>query len=366
MKVVFDAYWWVDGPPSLRHVLREIVRAWDSLYPNDQLTLVVRRSHLEAAATDAPRGAVLVPVALWPQALAAAVAAPSAARAAGADLVLTHNFAAVTRGALSTVYLHDVLFATNPEWFTLAERAYFSLMLRWVHRAELVYTSSESEATRIRENSSARVVMPVGLGLSTELTDSGLVELPDPDVRPQRFVLTVGRLNARKNLGATIDAALASGLVGRERPLIVVGSADGRRSALGADAHRAIEQGWVRFAGFVSEARLRWYYRNASLFVFLSLGEGFGMPPVEAAYFGAPTLVSDLPVFRETLGGHARFVDPADRDAVAAAIARGITEGEARMLQPATSTALAARHNWLEAVRTIRSAAADRLAMVAA
>ena len=364
MKVVFDAYWWVEGPPSLRHVLREIVLAWSALFPEDDLVLVVRRSHLDAAADDAPAGATLVPTMLWPQALSASTAVPAAARRVEADLLLTHNFAARAGGALSTVYLHDVLFATNPEWFTPVERAYFSLMLRWIRRAELVFTSSETEAMRIRSHSRARVVVPVGLGLSTELVGAGLPESPDPQVAPRRFVLTVGRLNTRKNLGGAIAAALASGRVDSERPLIVVGSADGRAAELSESARAAIASGAVRFVGFVDEARLRWYYRNASVFVYLSHGEGFGMPPVEAQYFGASVVVSDLPVFRETLH-EARFVDPDDAASAGDAIASGIAEAESRdAFAPRDSVAL--EHNWHSTVRAIRSMAGQRLSAVAA
>lgn len=365
MKVVFDAYWWVSGPPSLRHVLREIVLSWSELYPEDELTLVVRRSQLAEAAVDAPANSTLRGTALWPQAYAASRAGAAAARSVDADLVLTHNFAAPGRSSarrtLSAIYLHDVLFATNPEWFTPIERLYFSRMLRWIRRADLVFSSTVSEGRRIAENSNARIVLPVGLGLSTELTTDGLPEDPDPLLTSRSFVLTVGRLNARKNLGTVIDAALASGRISRDRPLVVVGSADGKRAALGSDAERAIADGIVRFTGFTTEARLRWYYRNTSLFVFLSLGEGFGMPPVEAAYFSATILVSDLPIFHETLGGHANYVDPTDLPAAAAAIARGIDTGESREAPLRARTSIATQHDWHETVRAMRSAVVDQL-----
>ena len=360
MKVVFDAYWWVSGPPSLRHVLREIVAAWSIAFPDDELTLVVRRDDHAAASVDAPAGCALVTTSLWPQALAATIAVPAAATAVDADLVLTHNFAAHAPGSLSAVYLHDVLFATNPEWFTAVERAYFSLMLRWIRRADLVLTSSSSEASRIRATTRARTVLPVGLGLSSELTADGAALEADAELTPGRFVLTVGRLNARKNLALTIEAALASGCITADRPLVVVGSADGRPAVLGRAVDDAIAARIVRFTGFVSESRLRWYYRNASLFVFLSLGEGFGMPPVEAAYFSAPTLVSDLPVFHETLGRHASFVDPTDAAAVARAIAAGVQAGEARRVPARPRASIARRHDWSDTVHAIRSSVVER------
>ncbi len=360
MKVLFDAYWWTSGPPSLRHVLREIVFAWHRAFPEDQLELVLRHAHRELA-DHLPQPSRVHTTRLWPQGLAAAVSVASHARTTGADLVITHNFAARTPGRVSAVYLHDVLFLTNPEWFTGPERAYFSLMRRWVRRADLVFTSSVSEASRIADNTPAARVTPVGLGLSTELVgDPGVLDA-DPAVDPRRFILTVGRLNARKNLGGVIRAALATGQLSAATPLVVVGEADGRRDHLDPAAHEAVAAGSVLFVGFVSEARLRWYYRNAALFVFLSLGEGFGMPPVEAAYFATPTLVSDLPVFRENLGTTAEYVDPGDEPAVVAAIAAGIARGRELAPELRPRGGLAARHDWRETVQNMRAAAVDRM-----
>ena len=362
MKVVFDAYWWVSGPPSLRHVLRETVLEWSRLFPQDELHLVVRRAQLDAATAAAPPGSVLHPTSLWPQALSATHAVAAVARRIGADLALTHNFAArLPERTLSAVYLHDVLFATNPEWFTLAERAYFSFMLRWIQRADVVFTSSESEANRIVRNSRAERVLPVGLGLSTELLADPLDE-PDPTLTPRRFVLTVGRINARKNLDALVAAALASGRISPDRPLVIVGPPDGRRARLGDRAQQAIATGALRFTGYVSEARLRWYYRNTSLFAFLSLGEGFGMPPVEAAAFAAPTLVSELPVFRETLGDRARYVDPTSLPGIAIAIAEEVDAGERRPASPLVDEHLAAAHDWNSTVWAMRSWASGHTA----
>ena len=116
----------------------------------------------------------------------------------------------------------------------------------------------------------------------------------------------------------------------------------------------------MRFTWFVDEARLRWYYRHASLFVYLSLGEGFGMPPVEAAYFSAQILVSDLPVFHETLGSAAHFVDATDDAAVTSAITAGIHEGESRTPDRRARGGVAATHDWNATVTVMREAIVER------
>jgi glycosyltransferase involved in cell wall biosynthesis len=347
VRVVFDAYWWVQGPTSLQRVLREIVIAWRAAFPDDELAIVTRARDRIAAESDVPPGVRVVGSRLRPQALLAAYGVEPVRRRLGFDVVLTQNFAARSRG-LSAVYLHDVLFLTDPGWFTRTERRYFSLMPRWVRRADVVFSSTVTEGERIAAHTRARAVVPVGLGLSTELVDS-----PDrdavPGLEPGHFLLSVGRLNVRKNLERTIHGALDSGVVTPARPLVVVGAGNDDELASHPRIRAAVQDGRVRFTGHVSDAQLRWLYSETCLFLFLSLGEGFGMPPVEAQHFGAPLLVSDIPVLRENLGAGAAYVDPLDEGAIAAAMALEVTRPSGRRL-PAPD-----RHSWRETVTRMRS-----------
>ena len=359
MKVVFDGFWWGAGPPSLRHVMREIVFAWREAFPDDELTMVTRTRHRVTDRDDVPPTVAVVESRLWPQALFARRAVRRAARRAGADAVLTHNFAAQTPRVVSATYLHDVLFVTNPEWFTRLELLYFSLMERWVTSADIVFASSRSEARRIAEFSDAGFVVPVGLGLSRELIDADKPDDADPTLTPGGFLLSVGRLNVRKNLERTILAALDRGLLWRERPLVVVGEPDGKVDGVDERVANAIGSGAVVFTGFVSEDRLRWLYRNTALFVFMSLGEGYGMPPVEAAYFGAPVLTSDLDVFHENLGGLARYAPSTDVAAIGAAMTSALRADGPCGRRPRGGEGLAHTHDWAATVRAMRSSMAE-------
>ena len=355
MKVVFDAFWWKAGPPSLRHVMREIVLAWREAYPDDEMTIVTRSRDRVGSMSDVPASISVADSRLWPQAFFARSAVRRAAKRAGAEAVLTHNFAVRSTHAVSCIYLHDVLFVTNPEWFTPIERLYFSLMTRWVESADIVFTSSRAEARRIIDHTSAGFVLPVGLGLSRELTDPAAADDADPSLSPGGFVLTVGRLNVRKNLERTILAALDRELVRAGRPLVVVGAADGKPEGVDERITAAIASGAVVFTGFVSEERLRWLYRNTSLFVFLSLGEGFGMPPVEAAHFGARVLTSDLDVFHENLGGFADYVSPTSITAIGEAMSNALDADGAADRRPLDGGQLAIAHDWMSTVAVVRS-----------
>lgn len=128
------------------------------------------------------------------------------------------------------------------------------------------------------------------------------------------YVLAVGTLEPRKNLGRL--AAAWAGLpeeLRRRHPLLVAG-AEGWMLADG-DLPRS-----VRRLGFVEQDDLVALYGAAAVFAYPSLAEGFGLPVVEAMACGAPVVTSDVSSLPEVAGAAARLVDPLDVDALGAAL----------------------------------------------
>ena len=78
----------------------------------------------------------------------------------------------------------------------------------------------------------------------------------------------------------------------------------------------------VIFTGFVSDEEKLYLLRNATAFLFLSIYEGFGIPPLEALKLGVPTLVSDISVFRELFEKSVTYVDPMDQEAITASMSQ--------------------------------------------
>lgn len=349
VHVLFDGFWWVNGPVSNKQVMREFILAWEREFPGDELTVAVPRRDVDAVRSELPARVNLVGTVLRPQGISAIAELPFIARRIGADATLAHNFTPLFGPA--AVFVHDFMFVTNPEWFTLRERAYFALMPLTIRRARWVLTSSESEAGRIGRLAPGRPkVTPVGLGLSRSLSTATPTRPRGID-DVQHFLLSVGRLNARKNLGPAIEAAVASGCATPETPLLVVGEPEGKRATFGEAVTEAVASGAVRFLGFVDSGELAWLYANARVFLFLSLDEGFGMPTLEAAQFGAPVVASDTLVFREILGEHARYVTPDDRDGAARAIGAAWRGGRR---QPVDAETLG--YSWELSARRIREA----------
>lgn len=355
MRVLYDLYWWSSGPVSGRVVAREILGAWREAFPDDEFVLGVRpRDRREVAA--AFPGVDTVPIVGRPHGVATLSQYAWHARRKHVDVAFTQNFA--PPGIWTATFVHDVMYQTNPEWFTRPERAYFWLIPAFARGAELVLTSSQHEADRIaRCNPAVRRVEPIGLSVASTLTDATPVR-PAVVGDGEAFLLTVGRLNVRKNLALTLRAAVASGRVTPEHPLVVVAARDGKDEPLPADVVTAVDTGAVRFVPFVSDAELAWLYAHAELFLYLALDEGFGLPPIEALHFGCPTVASDIEVFRENLEGLVAFVDP--RDPVAAATA--IAEADATRLDPAPrfATWRDCASNARAAIVKARAASSDR------
>jgi glycosyltransferase involved in cell wall biosynthesis len=355
VRILFDGYWWATGPYSNRQVLREFVFAWERDYPADELIVAVRRDAMETARRELPDRVSLVATRVKPQGISAIVELPIIGRRVGADVVVTHNFSPLT--GRSAVFVHDLMFESNPEWFTGKERAYFSLMTRTVPRADHVFTSSVTEAARITAVSRPRAaVVPIGLGFPPGL-ESVTPEPVDSLAEAAGFILVVGRLNVRKNLGIALQSAVDSGRISAEFPLVVVGESSGKSAELPPDVVAAVESGAVMFTGFISDAQLAWLYSHTDLFLFPSLDEGFGIPTLEALSFGAPILASDIAVFREILGERADFVDPLDRAAIAEAIAAALDRA-AGAARPTPVPPEALGYSWSESVRRMREVVA--------
>lgn len=329
--------------------MREIAFSWARLFPEDSLVIAVPLTGVETARRELAGLARVVPTRLRPQGVSAVLELALLSLRLRPDITLTHNFTPLL--GRSAVFIHDFLFLTNPEWFTRRERAYFSLMPLTVRRADVVIASSVAESHRIVRTSAAPSAVPVGLGLNRAFADAEPMAPSGVDGL-DGFLLAVGRLNARKNLATTIEAALAAQVLSPSFPLLVVGEASGVPTEFPPAVRAALDDGSVRLLGRIETEELRWLYENAALFLFLTLDEGFGLPTLEALACRTPILASDIPVFREILGEHARLVDPRDVRAIAAAI-RELVADPPEPLDPAP---VLEYYSWDAVVARLRAA----------
>ncbi|UVJ38740.1 glycosyltransferase family 1 protein [Arthrobacter sp. CJ23] len=316
MKLLFDAYWLVNGPPSGRTVVREIVQAWCQQFPEDEILLLVRRvdralvedldfvrnSQISVLDTRAPIHALAVITMRIPS---------------DVDAVVTQNFTPLLRHrATKATFLHDGIFRQHPAWFTAKERIYLSLATLSVGAANLVLTSTATESRRIQKYfyRTRNKTHAVGLGLPSWVS-SRSEEEPIPATQAKPYLLAVGRLNVRKNIQALIHAFESTSAVDDTFDMVIVGEPNGKNATIGRKSNS------IHFRSGVSDSELRDLYRGAAGFIFPSLDEGFGLPLLEAASFNLPIAASDIDVFREIDLAHVYF-DPKDVRSISSGLHR--------------------------------------------
>jgi glycosyltransferase involved in cell wall biosynthesis len=343
-----DARWLTSGPPSgqnyVRHLIGEVARGECAR----QHAIFVRPAGVaEVKRLNGPR-AVSVPAS--PSLLFNIVGIP--ARTPRSILSVLHqNFTPPFGHAAAATVLHDLIFLTSPEQFTAAERAYLGLIPRLLPRAAVVVAVSEHVADLVRQRWPRRdpatvIVAPNGID---ERLFAGAEPAHDTSPRERLFdhpyVLYLGRLNTRKNLPRLIEAFARAGL--DDHHLVLAGAPDGRVDDLeGAAAAAGISRRVHRLGRVPGRTVIR-LMRDADAFAYVSLDEGFGVPPVEAMVFGLPVIASDIAAMRETAaGGGAQLVDPHDVEAIAEAIRRAVLDDELRRHARSDGPRWASRFRW--------------------
>jgi glycosyltransferase involved in cell wall biosynthesis len=239
-----------------------------------------------------------------------------------------------------------------------------------VRRAAALLSISRSTADALSErfppSASRTVVAPLGVSSApvTELTAIEADALPAPG-----FVLAVGTLEPRKNLPRLVAAYGSLELELQQRhPLVVVG-AMGWETGETLDALRSLGDRCTML-GYVSDAELAELYRRCSVFCYPSLGEGFGLPVLEAMAAGAVVLTSNLSSLPEVGGEAVEYADPHDVASIASGLERLLGD-EARQVElRQTGRARAQSFSWerfahitretLERAADGSAAAADR------
>ena len=135
--------------------------------------------------------------------------------------------------------------------------------------------------------------------------------------------------------------------------LLIIGDEITRYAKLRRAVHRYQLHRYVRFLGFVPDDTLQILYRLARAFVFPSLYEGFGLPPLEAMASGTPVITSNVSALPEVTGTAAVLVDPRDRDGIADGICRVLEDDVLRAELVKKGLARAREFSWDRSIRQI-------------
>ena len=242
--------------------------------------------------------------------------------------VLHMTYAApVWSSAPIVLTVHDICYATHPEWFSERDlRVLNTVVPRSIKKAAHVITVSESarveiiETYRLAPEKISAVPNGPGGGATPISSEDARTELTALGVIPARpYLLAVGNLQPRKNLERLIQAfQVLFRDRGHDVDLVIVGPKRFHADLI-LDAAQSLADR-VHFTGYVTDTQLAACYRCCTTFVFPSLYEGFGLPALEAMAQGAPVACSTAGALPEVCGRAAVYFDPRSVDAMVDAV----------------------------------------------
>jgi glycosyltransferase involved in cell wall biosynthesis len=263
--------------------------------------------------------------------------------APSSDIFHALNQRVDARGRRTVTTFHD-LFMISGEYSTPEFRERFTTQAREAaQRSDLIiavsaFTAGQVES-RLKVDRSRIRVIPHG-------TDA----VVDTNRPRENIVLCTGAIQKRKNIARLVRAF-------EQTPpgwtLVFAGAADGygaaeELAAVEASPRRAD----IRVAGYVTDEELRRLYTQARIFAFPSLDEGFGMPVLDAMFYGVPVITSNCSAMPEVAGDAAMLVDPYDESAIAESLSRLMNDAVLRDELIQKGHARAAEFTWDRAVRS--------------
>lgn len=252
------------------------------------------------------------------------------------------------------VTVHDLSFMVYPQYAVPGLEFYLrGAVPRAVRRARLVLADSESTRRDLMRfwNTPPDKVHVLYPGLSAHFCQvkdpQRLAQVRERYRLPERFILSVSRLEPRKNFPGLIRAFnLLKKRFGVPHHLVIAGSKGWMYEPIFEEAARSPYREHIHFPGFVADADLPALYTLADAFAYPSFYEGFGFPPLEAMACGVPVVCADNSSLPEVVGDAGILLPADDEAAWAEALARVLLDEDERQRMVQAGYAQAARFTW--------------------
>lgn len=246
------------------------------------------------------------------------------------------------------VTIHDASVIDHPEWFDKKFAAWYKILLpKLTKSARYIITDSGYSKRRLIENFpyAAHKIIDIPLGVDERFFARDNANFDDAMHRLElnkRYILAIGSIEPRKNLRTLFDAWKDWQSRPDDVQLVVAGGAGKVFSGLG---YETVPQG-VKLLGRVEDNVLPTLYRGALAFVFPSLYEGFGLPPLEAMATGTAVICSNAASLPEVIGSAALTVDPLDKIALSAALDQITSNQDLRLKLQSDGIIQAKKFTW--------------------
>ena len=290
---------------------------------------------------------------------------PLAIKRARVDLFHAPHYVlpALTPGP-TVVTIHDCIHLMFPQYLKHRRLGYaYARASIWTaaHKSDRIFTVSEQSKRDILRffNVPAEkiVVTPNAIDdrFSIEPSAELVMQTRERYQLSNPYVLYVGNIKPHKNLERLIEAFHYVRSQGRsELELLIIGDEISKLQTLRRAVHKYGMHRYVRFHGHVPDQTLAVLYRLASVFVFPSLYEGFGLPPLEAMASGTPVVTSDVSSLPEVVGEAALLVDPYSADAIAQGILEVLHSSHLRARLREKGYARVQEYSWMQSVTRVR------------
>ncbi|MEA3459784.1 MAG: glycosyltransferase family 1 protein [Chloroflexota bacterium] len=276
------------------------------------------------------------------------------------DIFHSPDFVLPPTRARTILTVHDLSFLRVPECFDANLRIYLEEAVpRSVRRADLVLADSESTKRDLvglldANPAMVKVVYPgVDERFCPIANEVVLEEVRKRYGLPQRFVLSLGTLQPRKNFPRLIEAYSLLVTHHASLKLVIVGGKGWFYDEIFAKVRELGLEGRVIFPGFIAEEDLPALYSLAELLVFPSLYEGFGLPPLEAMACGVPVVTSNTSSLPEVVGDAGLMVQPTDVEGLAEAMGRALEDRALRGRMIEKGLRRARKFTWEKSARQL-------------
>jgi glycosyltransferase involved in cell wall biosynthesis len=262
----------------------------------------------------------------------------------------------------SVVTIHDCIHLMFPQYLpnrmALAyARASIGLAAKRANRVMTVSESSKRDILRFVDAAPEKIDVIYNAydeRFGVEPDEESVVRVRERYQLHDEFVLYAGNVKPHKNLERLLEAFYLVRQSGMDHlKLVMIGDDISKYSALRRAVHQYQLHKYVRFLGYMPEETLAVLYRLAGVFVFPSLYEGFGLPPLEAMASGTPVVTSNVSSLPEVAGDAAVLVDPYEPQAIANGIMSVLTDEQLRADLRRKGLARAKQFSWEQSVRRI-------------
>ena len=269
-----------------------------------------------------------------------------------------HPLLLPSRSAAQLVTIHDLHFMAHPERTSQEiRRDYPTLARAHARRADRIIVSSRWAAGEIQR---AFEIAPDKIAVCPAGAPAWAPDTPAGD--PDGYLLFLGTLDARKNIGGLLQAYGRLLSRSADVPRLIMAGSAGPDSAQWLESIAAPPlAGHVEYLGYVGAERRESLFKGARVFVLPSFEEGFGLAALEAMAAGVPVVASNRGSLPEVVGEAGLLIEPDDPDALTSTIERLVADRSLWQACQQRGLGRARQFSWEQTARDLRRAYDDAI-----